>query len=317
MQGDSEALLRVFIDQAPVPIAMFDRDMYYIAASRRWLSQYAFADRPWRGVSHYEIFPDLPERWREVHRRAQKGEVVSNNDDHFERADGTVEWLRWECQPWYHEGKQGGIIIFFEDIGVRKKYEQGILQLNAVLEQRVQDRTRELEESVALLKAALAEGLQLRNELREQAIRDPLTGLFNRRFLEECMDHELARAQRSSSSLGVIMLDMDRFKLLNDTHGHAAGDERLREVARVLLGSLRAGDVACRIGGDEFIVLLPDTAPEGVASKAQHLCDLLNLTGARCSMGSAVYPRDGATSTELIRTADAALYRDKQKGRVS
>jgi len=311
MQGDSEALLRVFIDQAPVPIAMFDRDMYYIAASRRWLSQYAFTDRPWRGVSHYEIFPHLPERWREVHRRAQQGEVIANNDDHFERADGTVEYLRWECQPWYHGGRQGGIIIFFEDIGERKKYEQGILQLNAVLEQRVRDRTRELEESVVLLQAALAEGLQLRNELREQAIRDPLTGLYNRRFLEECMDHEMARARRTSSSLGVIMLDMNKFKLVNDTHGHAAGDALLREVARVLLGSLRAGDIACRIGGDEFIVLLPDTSPEGAASKARHLCDLLNLTGTRCSIGVAVYPTDGTTSSDLIRAADTALYRDK------
>ena len=313
MQGDSEALLRVFIDQAPVPIAMFDRNMCYIAASRRWLSQYAFTDRNWRGVSHYEIFPDLPERWRLVHQRAQNGEVVADSDDRYERADGTVEWLRWECQPWYHAGKQGGIIIFFEDIGERKKYEQRILQLNADLEQRVQDRTRELEESVALLKAALAEGLQLRNELREQAIRDPLTGLFNRRFLEECMEHEMARAHRTSSSVGVIMLDLDRFKLLNDTQGHAAGDARLREVARVLAGSLRAGDVACRIGGDEFIVLLPDTAADGVIGKARHLRDLLNLTGARCSMGAAVYPRDGSTSADLIRTADAALYRDKKK----
>ena len=151
--------------------------------------------------------------------------------------------------------------------------------------------------------------------MREQAIRDPLTGLFNRRFLEECMDHELARASRSSSGLGVIMLDMNQFKLLNDTHGHAAGDAMLREVARVLLASLRAVDVPCRIGGDEFIVLLPDTSPDGATSKAQHLCDLLTATGARCAVGVAVYPRDGKTSSELIRAADAALYRDKTSRR--
>ncbi len=187
MQGDSEALLRVFIDQAPVSIAMFDREMRYIAASRRWVSHYHLEQRNWRGVSHYEVFPDLPDRWRAIHRRALGGEVVSTSEDHFDRADGTVQWLRWEVRPWFHEEEQGGIIIFSEDVSERKQSEERILQLNTELEQRVHQRTAQLEETIAKLQQALEAAEELRKELREQAIRDPLTGLFNRRFLEASM----------------------------------------------------------------------------------------------------------------------------------
>src|SRR6187200_3247750 len=89
MNGDSEELLRLFIDQAPVPIAMFDREMRYIAASRRWVNDYGFGKKKWRGVSHYELFPDIPDRWREIHQRALNGEVVAASEDRFDRADGT------------------------------------------------------------------------------------------------------------------------------------------------------------------------------------------------------------------------------------
>jgi len=311
MHGDSEKLLRLFIDQAPVPIAMFDREMRYIAASRRWVTDYGFEDGNWRGVSHYELLPDVPERWREVHQRALKGEVVTDDDDRFDRADGTVKYLRWEIRPWFHENEQGGVIIFAEDITERKQSEAAILQLNVELEQRVHDRTVQLEQTIEKLQYALSEAEGLRNELREQAIRDPLTGLFNRRFMEESMNNELARARRSNSSLGVIMLDMDKFKQLNDTHGHEAGDVMLRSVARLILENTRAGDVACRFGGDEFVILMPGASLEAATRKARELRQQMKGEALECSTGVAAYPEHGKSGADLLRSVDAALYRAK------
>jgi diguanylate cyclase (GGDEF)-like protein/PAS domain S-box-containing protein len=314
VQEDSEELLRLFIDQAPVMIAMFDRDMRYIAASRRWVTDYGFGQKNWRGISHYELIPDIPDRWCAVHQRALKGEVVTASDDRFDRADGSVQYLRWEVRPWYHEEEQGGILIFAEDVTERKKSEAHILQLNAELEQRVHDRTVQLEETIGKLQRALTEAEGLRRELREQAIRDPLTGLFNRRFMEESMNHEVARARRGNSSLSVLMLDMDKFKLLNDTHGHEAGDAVLRGVARLLLENVRAADVACRYGGDEFIILLPGASLDAAIRKAHQLAGQLKAQALECSMGVATYPDHGSSGAELLRSVDAALYRAKAAG---
>ena len=324
MQGDSAGLLRVFIDQAPAPIAMFDMEMRYIAASRRWVSWYHLEKLDWRGESHYDVFPDLPDRWRGIHRRGLEGETINSAEDRFDRADGTVQWLRWEVRPWFDSDRQGGILIFSEDITERKHAEERVLQLNAQLEQRVQERTAQLEQTVHQLEDALAAAEELRKELREQAIRDPLTGLFNRRFLEESMSFEVARAHRRHSSLGVLMLDMDKFKDLNDTYGHMAGDSLLRAVAQALLSNIRAGDVACRFGGDEFIVLMPGASLEDVTRRGHQLCTLLNslsleyehvpLPQPGCSMGVAVYPGHGMTGAELLRSVDLSLYRDKAHG---
>jgi diguanylate cyclase (GGDEF)-like protein/PAS domain S-box-containing protein len=107
-----------------VAIAMFDREMRYIVASRRWLHDYGLGDRDLRGLSHYDVFPDIPERWRMIHRRGLNGEVVSAVEDRFDRADGTVRWLHWEVQPWYDGASQGGIILFTEDITDRKRAEE-------------------------------------------------------------------------------------------------------------------------------------------------------------------------------------------------
>ena len=314
MQEDSAELLRVFIDQAPVPIAMFDREMLYIAASRRWVTDYGFGEKAWRGVSHYELFPDIPDRWRAVHQRALKGEVVASSEDRFDRADGTVQFLRWEVRPWHRENVQGGIIIFAEDITARKNSETAIRQINIELEQRVHARTAQLEEMVDQLQAALIEAESLRRELREQAIRDPLTGLFNRRFMEESMNKEVTRAHRGNTNLGVIMLDIDKFKLLNDTLGHQAGDAALRGVARLLLENVRAGDVVCRFGGDEFIVLMPGASLKATLRKAQELDMQLRIQGVQCSTGVATYPDCGSTCVELLKSADTALYRAKATG---
>ncbi|MFY9948278.1 MAG: PAS domain S-box protein [Candidatus Sulfotelmatobacter sp.] len=119
---ESEERFRLFIEHAPAALAMFDQEMRYLHLSHRWRSDYGMDERDMRGVSHYEMFPDMPERWKEVHRRALGGEVLRHENDRFDRADGSVKWLRWEVRPWRDgAGAIAGILAFTEDITERKE----------------------------------------------------------------------------------------------------------------------------------------------------------------------------------------------------
>ena len=131
---ENRKLLLHFIDHAPAALAMFDRDMRYLAVSRRWRDDYALGEREIVGRSHYEIFPEIPERWLALHRRGLAGEVLRADDDRFERADGSVHWLRWEIRPWHtDQGDVGGIVIFSEDVSERRRAAETIAALNEEL----------------------------------------------------------------------------------------------------------------------------------------------------------------------------------------
>jgi two-component system cell cycle sensor histidine kinase/response regulator CckA len=131
----SEEQLRIFIEHSPVALAMFDRDMRYLHVSRRWKTDFNTGDRNLRGVSHYEDFPEIPERWKEIHRRGLAGEVLRAEEDQFLRLDGAVQWLRWEVRPWFEEsGSVGGIVIFCEEITERKLAAALVAGQNQVLE---------------------------------------------------------------------------------------------------------------------------------------------------------------------------------------
>ena len=172
-----------------------------------------------------------------------------------------------------------------------------------------------------------AENALLKSEalLREQSIRDHLTGLFNRRYMQETLERELLRAVRKGHSLGIIMFDVDDFKQLNDTCGHAAGDVILSDLGILLLGHIRGEDVACRYGGDEFIIVLPDASRAATWERAELIreyakqlrpqLDGQTLEAVTLSLGVAVFPQDGATSEAILKTVDAALYRAKGEGR--
>lgn len=185
----------------------------------------------------------------------------------------------------------------------------------------IRERLGVLGEQIALAVA----NLRLREKLRNQSIRDPLTGLFNRRYAEETLQRELIRCERHQTSLCIALLDVDHFKKFNDTHGHETGDEVLKQIARYLQQQIRGGDVASRLGGEELMVILLEAAAVDAVRKAQVLCDGIRELKVRSSgkligpvtvsIGVAAFGFHGVNAEQLLRSADAALYRAKGEGR--
>jgi len=167
--------------------------------------------------------------------------------------------------------------------------------------------------------------IRLRETLREQSIRDALTGLYNRRLLEESLRRELSRAARKERALAVVVLDIDHFKQFNDTCGHDAGDLVLREVAGVVRRSIRDSDTACRFGGEEFVILLPEAGVEDARKRAEQIRTSISrmrlvhngreLGTITASFGVAGFPVHGSQPEALLQAADAALYTSKREGR--
>ena len=167
--------------------------------------------------------------------------------------------------------------------------------------------------------------VQSEAQLRELVIHDPLTGLFNRRYMEETLTLEMLRAERKKYPIGIIMADIDHFKRFNDTHGHAAGDAVLILAGSFLRTQVRSSDVACRYGGEEFILFLPEASPEITQMRAESIrqdikripvqYDGQTLEAVTLSLGVAGFPAQGSTIDAVLRAADAALYRAKRDGR--
>ncbi len=229
---------------------------------------------------------------------------------HVEEAtpDGAV------CAPLAAEGESLGVLH---------------LQLRQIVPEReraalLADRERLVRTLAEQLELALA-NFRLRDKLREQSARDQLTGLFNRRYMEESLDRELRRARREDYSLGLLMMDLDHFKDLNDDLGHAAGDLKLRAVGHFLGSAVRGDDVACRFGGDEFVVILPRASLENTYRRAEVLREGMKglqlepsgppLPSMTISIGVACSPDHGETREQLVHAADVALYRAKARGR--
>jgi diguanylate cyclase (GGDEF)-like protein/PAS domain S-box-containing protein len=181
-----------------------------------------------------------------------------------------------------------------------------------------------LEDANHQLSLRVAEIEQLQAELREQAIRDPLTGLYNRRYMRDAFSREFSRATRERHSISVIMLDMDELKWLNDTYGHHIGDRALQTFASCLQAMIRAEDIVCRYGGDEFTVVMSQTEVEDAVKRIEEWREFLSINHLvieqgrvpiRFTAGIANFPRHGSSMEEMLHYSDVALYRAKARGR--
>lgn len=204
------------------------------------------------------------------------------------------------------DGVPRTILGIARDIGARKAAEQALRDTN----QRLHAQIDEIE--------------RLQSALQEQAVRDGLTGLYNRRYLDETLEREVSRARREGHPLSLVMLDIDYFKRVNDTYGHQFGDEILKALGAALLLNVRAEDVACRFGGEEFLILLPNMPLEAARGRAESLRQLVEALAIAhgeftvnftISLGVSAYPEHGKTPDDLTRCADQALYRAKHSGR--
>ncbi len=228
---------------------------------------------------------------KEAFQAVQLNEYIRYKDLPLRAQDGRLIQVEFVSNV-YQEGAQKVIQCNIRDITERKQAQEALLRSEALL--------------------------------REQSVRDHLTGLFNRRYMEETLERELLRASRRGLSLGIIMLDVDGFKRFNDTWGHAAGDAVLREVAGLLREHVRGEDIPSRYGGDEFIVVLPDATRETTRECAERIYEYSKklhvqfegqaLDAVTLSLGVAGFPDNGLASGALLKAADAALYRAKREG---
>ncbi|MDD5250256.1 MAG: diguanylate cyclase [Rhodocyclaceae bacterium] len=204
------------------------------------------------------------------------------------------------------DGRVHHVAVFSEDVTERKLAEEALRDANLKLQ------------------SQLDEIRALHATLEEMAVRDGLTGLYNRRYLDETLEREIARAKREGHSLALVMIDVDHFKRLNDTYGHQAGDQVLVAMGELLRADTRTEDVACRYGGEEFLVLLPHMSLEAARDRAEtwraHFAGLTVQHGelalqTTISLGVAAYPNHGHSAEELTQSADLALYLAKHDGR--
>jgi diguanylate cyclase (GGDEF)-like protein len=207
---------------------------------------------------------------------------------------------------------------------VSKGQSIGLVELFSRSERRWEGEQLDLARTMANEAAMALENARLYEDARKLADRDPLTGFYNHRFLHERLGEEVVRSQRGRRPLSVLMLDLDDFKLVNDTFGHLFGDRVLVWCAELIRSTLRGSDIAARYGGDEFAVILPETDPDDARTAAERILEAFRerpFVGEQrgpvplaASIGIATFPADGRTATELIAAADDALYRVKRAG---
>lgn len=303
-----EERFRALIEHSADAISLIDAHgaVVYESPSTQRLTGYSFEER--MGRSGLElIYPDdLPAVKSALAEVISNKGMIKNAQFRSVRKGGTVWWAEATAVNLLDEPSVQAIVINYRDITQRKKTEQALKNANRQLNVR------------------LAQIEQLQSELREQALRDPLTQLFNRRYLSETMERELKLAKREKKPVSVIVMDIDRFKKINDKHGHRVGDEFLTEIAKLLQSHARGSDIICRYGGEEFLIVMPGANARTARKRAEQLrvrCEKMRIAQngkelkVTLSFGVATYPTHGTEGEEIVIKADKALYKSKRRGR--
>ena len=284
---DSEERFRIAFDHAAVGLAQAARDGRWLRANRKFQDIVGYSEEELQTMSFRDMSLEGEMMASEASLRLLlAGEIPSYAiEKRYVRKDGAPVWVNVAVSRMVASDAEVNLMIVVEDISRRKQYE---------------------------------------HELRHMASHDVLTGLANRSLLMDRLDQALALAHRSQHQVAILFIDLDRFKTINDSLGHEAGDHVIVEAGRRLAGIVREGDTVARLGGDEFVVLMPDIPECSAAAvlSAKLLEALLlpmNVLGHEFSpvgsIGISIYPRDGVDSNALLKNADAAMYRAKELGR--
>jgi len=300
----------MFVEYAPIGMALVHHDGRILKANLVCREMLGYAPEQFSSIEQWwaRAIPDADRREQEISiartmiRKSR--ETCADSGPHevaLTCADGSIKHVELHYVDFGHEG--------LWTLGDVTDY------------QRIEEAARLINDH---LLTQLAENRRLEEALREQAIRDPLTTLYNRRYLDETLEREIARAIREGYPVCTIMIDVDHFKRINDTYGHLAGDEMLKMLAELLRSGARQEDIVCRFGGEEFAVILPRMPLEMGHRRANEwrtrFAEATVRFGefelrATLSAGIAAFPDHGKTRDELIDAADHSLYRAKEHGR--
>ena len=315
---------QAILDNAMVAIA-FARGRELIRCNARLEQLFGYAPGELNGVNSAVLF-----RSQEEFEDGNRGYITLMRDGTFsgermmKRKDGGTFWCRLTGNLVECDDPSKGSVWLTEDITERKATQEALIRARDELEVRVLERTAELAAANARLEKEIQERRIAEEKVRHLAHHDALTGLPNRRLLEDRLEQALVRARRQHLHVAVLFVDLDRFKAVNDTLGHRVGDLLLRAVALRLRESLREGDTVSRVGGDEFVLVLPDmgstlaasdTAHKVLESLAQPYAIEAHMLNVTPSIGIAIFPKDGADVETMISRADTAMYHAKQMGR--
>ena len=326
-QSSGQALLelRAILENATVGI-LFTRNRTLVRANPLFAQMFGYGENAFIGLPGRALYPsDVAYETLGI----EAGPVLAGGlpfrtEIQMRRQDGSLFWCRMSAKAIDPRRPQDGTIWIMEDITREHAAREALARAHGELERRVEERTAELSAANAKLQEEVFERLQAEQRVWHLAHHDALTGLPNRALLHDRLQQTLAQAARGHGRVAVMFLDLDRFKVINDTLGHDVGDELLKEVAQRLRDAVRAVDTVARMGGDEFVIVLQEIADvEDAARVAEKIIaafvPLVKIgkheLRASTSIGIGLYPEDGDAAYGLMKCADTAMYNAKRSGR--